>query len=78
MEDTLDSKSGASAQWRVGSNPTSGMTHVYYIKKWGSDRFKEKCRILCRGRNGNLLLEFEDGYQMVTIRYGVRKVKNNG
>lgn len=60
------------------------MTHIYYIKKWGSMiipgivsaplYFKKPCRILCRGRNGNLLLEFEDGYLMTTVRHGVRRI----
>jgi hypothetical protein len=50
------------------------MTHYYNIKKYGSPYFKKPCRIICQGRNGNILIEFEDRYKMVTIRFGVRKL----
>jgi hypothetical protein len=49
-------------------------THVYRIRRWGSSRFGKACRVLARGRNGNVLLEFEDGYRMVTTRWGVRRL----
>lgn len=51
------------------------MTHYYNIKRWGSPRFKHPCRILVRGRNGNLLIEFADGHWDVTVRHGVRRIK---
>lgn len=48
------------------------MTHLYRIRRWGSPRFGAACRVLAGGR-GNVLIEFEDGYRMVTTRYGVRR-----
>ena len=50
------------------------MTHIYYIKKYGSTSFREPCRILAHGQNGNIAVEFADWYRMVTIRFGVRKI----
>lgn len=50
------------------------MTHVYRIKRWGSPRFGQPCRIVIgRSRNGNILIEFADGFRMVTTRFGVRR-----
>lgn len=34
-------------------------------------RFGHSCRVICRGRNGSLLVEFEDGYRVVAMRYAV-------
>jgi hypothetical protein len=51
------------------------LTHFYRIKKFGSPRFNEPCRVLARGRNGNLMIEFADGFRMITVRWGVRKLK---
>lgn len=50
------------------------VTHYYRIKMWGSPRFGQPCRMLCGGRNGNIAIEFEDGYRMVTVRWGVRRL----
>ena len=50
-------------------------THFYRIKRCGSDRFKQPCRVLVgRSRNGNILIEFADGFRLVTTRYGVRRL----
>lgn len=49
------------------------MTHKYYIKKYESNRFDKLCHVICRGKNGNVLIEFEDGHKMVTIRFGIRR-----
>lgn len=37
------------------------------------DRKGEKCRILARGTKNSVLLEFEDGYKVVTSRHGLRR-----
>ena len=58
--------------------------YVWYWRKWPRDswhniaceesRYKGMfCKVLCRGRNGNILVEFADGYQVVTPRHAVRK-----
>ena len=50
------------------------MTHYWRIKKWLPDRFGQKCRILVTGTMNSVLLEFEDGFQVVTIRYFIRRI----
>lgn len=43
---------------------------------WESLRKGQRCRVLAWGRGMNsVAVEFEDGYRMVSIRYGLRKVK---
>jgi hypothetical protein len=51
------------------------MTHTWYFKKFLPDRTGQPCRVLARGRNGNILVEFADGFKAVTLRFAVRKIK---
>ena len=37
-------------------------------------RFGQGCREILRGSNGNLLIEFEDGYRTVAPRHALRRV----
>jgi hypothetical protein len=39
------------------------------------DRKGTRCRVLCYGRLNNCLVEFEDGFLVVTCRYYVRKAQ---
>ncbi len=39
------------------------------------DRKGEPCRVVTRGGQNSSLVEFEDGYRVVTSRYAVRKAK---
>lgn len=41
----------------------------------GVDRTGQRCRVVCRGTMGSGLLEFEDGYRVVTSRGGLRRVR---
>jgi len=62
----------------------SGFDHVWYQRKWprstwsskGDERKGQACIVLARG-NGrgprNVLVEFEDGEQMVGTRFCVRR-----
>jgi len=53
--------------------------HVWRHRKWPVESFDgprqpdlrvgQRCRVLATGRNGNMLVEFEDGTQMVGVRY---------
>jgi len=52
----------------------SEFTHIWFWKKWLPERKGQKCRILVTGTMNSVLLEFEDGYKVVTIRYGVRRL----
>jgi hypothetical protein len=38
------------------------------------DRHGQRCRIIARGRLNSVMVEFEDGYRVVTSRFAVRKV----
>lgn len=52
------------------------MTHFYRIKRWGSPRFGDECKIVAGpARNGTIAIRFADGYLMFTVRWGVRKLK---
>lgn len=50
------------------------MTHTWHLTSTLPDRKGHPCRVLCRGRNGNILVEFEDGFRVVTTRFAVRRV----
>lgn len=39
------------------------------------DRKGQRCRVVVRGAKNSVLVEFEDGFQVVTSRYAVRKIK---
>lgn len=52
----------------------SEMTHVWYWRKNRPDRKSHPCRVICRGLNGNVLIEFADGEQVVAPRYAVRRI----
>ncbi|MFI5908055.1 hypothetical protein [Dactylosporangium sp. NPDC051541] len=40
----------------------------------GVDRVGRRCRVLAFGARNNALVEFEDGYRVVTCRRGLRRV----
>lgn len=51
------------------------MTHFWRVRKFLPDRFGQKCRVLARGKMNSVLVEFEDGYKAITIRYFIRRLK---
>lgn len=51
------------------------MTHVWYWKSRLGTRKGQRCRIVARGALNSVLIEFEDGFRVVTSRYAVRKAK---
>lgn len=57
------------------------MTAVYdyywFWKKKLPGRKGQPCRVITRGKMNSVLVEFEDGYQVVTSRYAVRKRKED-
>jgi hypothetical protein len=53
-----------------------GFDRVWFWKKWLGSRKGQECRILARGLSMNTcLVEFRDGYQVVTSRYAVRLIR---
>ena len=49
------------------------MTHVWYWRSRLPERKSEPCRVLARGRMNSILVEFADGFRVVTSRYAVRR-----
>lgn len=56
--------------------PEPQITRYWRIRKHHPERFGQLCRILACGKLNSILVEFEDGYKMITIRYYVRKNDN--
>jgi len=46
---------------------------VWFWKSRLPDRKGQACRVLARGKMNSVLVEFEDGYKVVTSRYAIRK-----
>lgn len=48
-----------------------------YVWAWSSrplpSRKGQRCRVLARGTMNSALIEFDDGYQVVTSRNGLRR-----
>jgi len=47
--------------------------HIWFWRARLPERKGHPCRVLARGRMNNILVEFQDGYKVVTGRYAVRK-----
>lgn len=54
----------------------SGMTHVWFWRSRLPDRKGQACRVLARSkRMGSVLVEFADGYRVITSRRAVRRMR---
>lgn len=54
-------------------------TDTLYLYRWNRQSRKGQfCRVLVRGKRNSCLVQFEDGYRMVTSRNALAKVKNVG
>ena len=51
------------------------MTHIWWWKGKLPERKGELCKVLARGRMNSILVEFADGFKVVTSRYAVRRVQ---
>lgn len=47
------------------------------IRKWLPDRWGQPCRVVARGRLNSALIEFADGYRVITSRNFVRLLEHN-
>jgi len=48
------------------------------IYAWGNNDLRKQykgrsCRVLARGKMNSVLIQFEDGFKMITSRYAVKK-----
>ena len=50
------------------------MTHRWYWRKWLGERHGQLCRVVAVGTMNSALVEFADGFRVLTVRYAVRKV----
>ena len=53
----------------------SDFDHVWYWRQRLPNRKGQRCRVLVRGRMNSILVEFEDGQQVVTSRHAVRRIR---
>lgn len=51
------------------------MTHTWRWKSILGERFGHPCRVVCTGKLNSALIEFADGYKIMTSRWAVRKRK---
>lgn len=49
-------------------------THVWFWKTKLPERKGSRCNVLARGRMNSILVEFEDGFKVITSRNAVRKI----
>lgn len=56
-------------------NRGAAMTHIWFWRKRLPERKGSRCRVLARGKMNSILVEFEDGWKVVTSRYAVRKTR---
>lgn len=49
--------------------------YIWYWRSRLAERKGLACRVLTRGSMNSVLVEFEDGYLVITSRYAVRKRK---
>lgn len=47
--------------------------YVWFWKSRLPERKGQPCRIVARGKMNSILVEFSDGFRVVTSRYAVRK-----
>lgn len=46
---------------------------IWFWRKWLGQRKGMRCRVVARGAMNSALVEFEDGYRVITSRYALRK-----
>ena len=51
----------------------SACDYVWFWRTRLPDRKGQRCRVLVRGKLNSVLVQFSDGYRVVTSRYAVRK-----
>ena len=52
------------------------LTHVWRWRRHLADRHGQACRVVSTGKLNSALVEFGDGYRVITSRWAVRKAKD--
>lgn len=47
--------------------------HIWFWKKRLPERKGQACCVLARGKMNSILVEFEDGFKVITSRFAIRK-----
>lgn len=50
-------------------------THVWYWRARLPERHGQPCRVLARGAKNTVLVQFSDGFLVLTSRYAVRRAE---
>jgi len=50
--------------------------HIWFWRSKLPERKGQPCRVIVRGRMNSILVEFVDGFTVVTSRYAVRRINN--
>jgi len=53
------------------------MNYIWFWKKKLPGRKGQPCKVLKRGKMNSVLVEFTDGYKVITSRFAVRKSQND-
>lgn len=51
-------------------------TYYWRVRSRLSERFGQPCAVLIRGKMNNCLVQFEDGFKVITSRNYVRRLIN--
>ena len=51
--------------------------YVWYWRRWFPERKGQRCRVVARGAMGGILVEFEDGFRVMTSRWAVRRIRGD-
>jgi hypothetical protein len=51
------------------------LTHIWYWRSRLPERKGQACHVLARGSMNSVLVQFADGYLVITSRYAVRRRK---
>jgi len=49
--------------------------YVWFWRKRFPERKGQRCKVLVRGKMNSCLVEFEDGFRVITSRFAVRREK---
>jgi hypothetical protein len=58
-------------------DPTGEPLSIWYWKTRLPERNGQRCKIIARGTMNSALVEFDDGFKVITSRYAVRKVQSS-
>ena len=62
------------ASGRAGRPVGPPFQYRWWWKSKLRERRGQRCRVLARGKMNSVLVEFDDGFRVVTGRYAIRKV----